>query len=700
MSVTSSAIENLKEKLANLQSERKSFLNEKQISIDKTLSCKQSETNHSSIIEDLREIDREVGSLEHVITNSINLALTIINPVRERERIVTNIGKTVELLKIENELKLLLEKIKNEKSKNSIENKIHIIFEANNLIKINHAVFDNYKDLFLKESQDVLNYLQTSFQEESEKLQSKLTLAVEGNTTGLIKEFNIILTEMDKNSILTYKLTNEIRYMEVFFDVLSSYIIRLYMGTKLNDYIKNNNNPKEVIPSIEGVLLKILSKVSQVINEKKILYFKEFNDFKAVKLLIERMMAGVENTVESLVKLVLDLGESIEGSDINYICQLESNVIDKFEKFKFFIDIHLQKINVLEGNGKSYDSVVACTKKFNSSLYDLSERYGNNEIKCIKDKLYELFKDDSKTYNSRLEENLTSKYDELVPTTLVAVDDFFFILRTSGSRAVDSHNLQRCMAIINNLKGVISEELMQLLDLKISAMLIKTTMKYGSNKSAMAEIKYSCKEDPILSQKFTYGNLYLISCINAVDQCQNNLVNLFEELRYNIDETIIKSEVYDPQKIILPSNDESSDNLTNNIKWFKDNEIGLIEIVFNDVEDIKKMYDEFLIKKIKLAFEFLVLHIKSSVDILNSVNYYIEGRNITSSDLTESFSNKFVDETDKLLRQWKTQLSEGGFEKFLSRYAKYVSYYIEELLLMKRYSTYGVIVLEKVSIVF
>ena len=46
-----------------------------------------------------------------------------------------------------------------------IENKINIILEASNLINSNHIVFDSYREQFLKESSDVLNYLQNSFNE-------------------------------------------------------------------------------------------------------------------------------------------------------------------------------------------------------------------------------------------------------------------------------------------------------------------------------------------------------------------------------------------------------------------------------------------------------------------------------------------------------------------------------------------------------
>ena len=44
------------------------------------------------------------------------------------------------------------------------------------------------------------------------------------------------------------------------------------------------------------------------------------------------------------------------------------------------------------------------------------------------------------------------------------------------------------------------------------------------------------------------------------------------------------------------------------------------------------------------------------------------GKNIALAEQLDSFSGKFVEETEKVLNQWKTQLSEGGFNKFLTIY--------------------------------
>ena len=58
-------------------------------------------------------------------------------------------------------------------------------------------------------------------------------------------------------------------------------------------------------------------------------------------------------------------------------------------------------------------------------------------------------------------------------------------------------------------------------------------------------------------------------------------------------------------------------------------------------------------------------------------------------------ARSFIEETEKILHQWKMQLSEGAYNKFLEYYADYASSYIEKVLKRKQYSSYGVILLQK-----
>ena len=63
--------------------------------------------------------------------------------------------------------------------------------------------------------------------------------------------------------------------------------------------------------------------------------------------------------------------------------------------------------------------------------------------------------------------------------------------------------------------------------------------------------------------------------------------------------------------------------------------------------------------------------------------------------MSVSFSTLLIEETEKLLHQWKIQLSEGAFEKFLEYYADYIASYMEKVLKRKQYSSYGVLILQK-----
>lgn len=706
----------LQEKLKYLKNSKKEFLENKGVILKKLISSREiGENDHIKLFEDIKEIDREVAGLEQIITTSINIAVSIINPVKEREKIINNISSTMDLLKIDNDIKSLLSNLKHEKK---IEKKINIILDASNLIKLNHTVFDIYREHFLKESQDVLNYLKNNINENKNKL--FIFLNSEGKLN--IKECNSLINEIDKFSILTYKLTNENSCMEDFFSIICEYVLKAICKDKikefsdsLNSLLQNSSGNslriKEIIETISrNFIVKIFLKIAAIINERKTLYFKEFNDYKIFNLLVEKILLNIEPSIEQMVKIILKISEKLfkdnNCNELDFICGEKINVMTNFEKFRFYVFTLLEKISLMPNLNDVCTSMInshppGCHnffneffKKFNSLVYDLGEQYANTEIKFMKNKLIYLFKEDSLNFSQNLEKNLNSNFDELAGVTLSCIDDFFYILKISGARAIASLNLQLSLAIVNNIKSILLDELLELLDLKISVLMIKTENKYSN----YSEIKYSCKDEPSISYKFTFPNLFLISCINSIDQSRNNISLLFEELKNLIMFEIIESQAFNHRDVILGVNSEIEEQLNENITYFKKNDIDLVNITFSDVEIHVNRYEDFLFKKIRTAFEYLYPSIKSSVDLLNSANFLIDGRNIHHVELSESFSGKFLEETEKVLKQWKTQLSEGGFNKFLTVYAEYVCVYIEKLLLMKNYSTFGAIVLEKVKI--
>lgn len=706
----------LQEKLKYLKNSKKEFLENKGVILKKLISSREiGENDHIKLFEDIKEIDREVAGLEQIITTSINIAVSIINPVKEREKIINNISSTMDLLKIDNDIKSLLSNLKHEKK---IEKKINIILDASNLIKLNHTVFDIYREHFLKESQDVLNYLKNNINENKNKL--FIFLNSEGKLN--IKECNSLINEIDKFSILTYKLTNENSCMENFFSIICEYVLKAICKNKINEFsdslnslLQNSNfnslRIKEIIETISrNFIVKIFLKIAAIINERKTLYFKEFNDYKIFNLLVEKILLNIEPSIEQIVKIILKISEKLfkdnNCNELDFICGEKINVMTNFEKFRFYVFTLLEKISLIPKLNDVSTSMInnhqpGCHnffneffKKFNSLVYDLGEQYANTEIKFMKNKLIYLFKEDSLNFSQNLEKNLNSNFDELASVTLSCIDDFFYILKISGARAIASLNLQLSLAIVNNIKSILLDELLELLDLKISVLMIKTENKYSN----YSEIKYSCKDEPSISYKFTFPNLFLISCINSIDQSRNNISLLFEELKNLIMFEIIESQAFNHRDVILGVNSEIEEQLNENITYRKKNDIDLVNITFSDVEIHVNRYEDFLLKKIRTAFEYLYPSIKSSVDLLNSANFLIDGRNIHHLELSESFSGKFLEETEKVLKQWKTQLSEGGFNKFLTVYAEYVSVYIEKLLMMKNYSTFGAIVLEKVKI--
>ena len=105
---------------------------------------------------------------------------------------------------------------------------------------------------------------------------------------------------------------------------------------------------------------------------------------------------------------------------------------------------------------------------------------------------------------------------------------------------------------------------------------------------------------------------------------------------------------------------------------------------------------EIVHSKMKIAFEYFINHLKSIADVLNSNNFYIK-ENLEAAEQNDPFSSKFIEESEKILKQWKFQLSENNFNKFLTLYVEYTNKHIEKILLLKMFSNFGAILLEKVN---
>ncbi len=117
----------LKSQLKELKKKRNDFLKEKTNKIQSFFSQNENK-NDLSIKDNLNDIDSQIEDLSNIILTSINISNSVIAPIKEKENVIQNIKKTIEILEIENELKNLLIKLEND---NSIENKIKIILEAN-----------------------------------------------------------------------------------------------------------------------------------------------------------------------------------------------------------------------------------------------------------------------------------------------------------------------------------------------------------------------------------------------------------------------------------------------------------------------------------------------------------------------------------------------------------------------------------------
>ena len=693
----------LKSRLNELKTSRKEYLLIKTNTINNlsNFNSKVIQSSMEKTADDLKEIDQQIEALSSIISTSVNIAMSIISPVQEKEQIITNISSTIDILQTENEIKNLLSKLEEE---NIIEKKIQIILEANNYIKTNPSIFESYREKFMQKSLDVLSYLNTTYL----SLKDKIVYEHE-------KESIEFINEMDKTSILNFKLSNNTEQLISFFDFLANFISNIVCSQKKLSDIKDKINAimsnvqiakKEdiidIMKTIKLLIQKIFIKISQNIQERQNAYLTienstgKGNEIKPIFFyLISKLVKGNKNILKELLTLIVKMTSITENNSeyIDLICADCSFVLSACAKFKFYISVLSSKVKEhykLNDDDIINNDINSFFSTFDLVLYDIGEKYCNNEIKFMKEKIISLFEEESKTYLQLLEKHLSSSYDELSGNILTCIEDAFFILKMSGERAIETLNLQFALAIINNIKNLISEDLYALLDTKISAILVKTE---STRYNKYSKIKYKCNYEPILDAKNNFGNLFLISCFDAIDQTREDIPMLLEELNNMVNNEIVNSVIFDTNSIKLPNSEENAKNENNS--YFKSNEVEMIKITFNDQSIILKKYDDFILKKLKLSFEYLYIRINTSVDMLNSVNYLIDQTNLATAEMSVSFSTLLIEETEKLLHQWKTQLSEGAFEKFLEYYADYIASYMEKVLKRKQYSSYGVLLLQK-----
>ena len=232
------------------------------------------------------------------------------------------------------------------------------------------------------------------------------------------------------------------------------------------------------------------------------------------------------------------------------------------------------------------------------------------------------------------------------------------------------------------------------MDLKISTILFKTGFK-SYNSIAHLNLQYICKEEPNLSTKFNFGNLFLILCFNSIDQIQGNISSLHDTLKSEMNDNYFEN--FNHNSVLLDESDQK-ENLIN-YQYIKKNVKDLFSMAIMEMEKNKGYYEDFLLAKMKISFEFLREHIKSVADLLNSNNFFVK-ENIESAEICDPFSSKFIEESEKILKQWKMQLSENNFNKFLTFYVECTNNHIEKILRLKTFSNFGAIILEKVFYFF
>ena len=567
----SNTYENLKQRLIDLQNSRKDFLNLKTqklklINSPSNPDIKENKSNIKNLLNDeISEIDQNIESLSSIIKTSIDIGKSIICPVSEKETILHNVENTIEILEIEKDIKILLNNLENE---TNIENKIEIILKGNKLINKNQNIFKEYQDEFIQKSRDVLSFLQTTYNSYKEKIIQNYNFNYKDKNKDEIKEkekeVKEYIKEMEKNVLLIYNLSNQKEFLYNFFQFLGDNIQQSTVSINFIEDIENkikkikqendkniNNNNNEInnmvkdenikdeLVGISDViktkLQKIFLKISHCIQERQKNYIlldnqnnsnintnndnnninnnKEYPLFYKLLIIIIKTLEPYQiKLIKYLINIIEIMEKNLEIFSYDLICADSSFVISICEKFKFYItilNIKTEKYYHLENDNNS--PINDFLNNFNSILYDIGEKYCSNELLFMKNNIIKLFEDESSNYKDLLITSLDYKYDELSGNILNCIEDIFFVMKTSGERAISTLNLQIALGIINHIKVILNEDLYFLEDYKISTILPQEedyNINIDNFKSLIKNISYYCNDLPSLTNKNIYSKYF------------------------------------------------------------------------------------------------------------------------------------------------------------------------------------------------
>lgn len=551
-----------------------------------------------------------------------------------------------------------------------------------------------------------------------------------------INMFNLLINKLSCKSY--YYIQNKVKYIGKIIDFYENNYSKtknkLISGNKIkndNGYnynknlesnniseleLNNENNNDETSHELDSICHILIYTISKLIifkyfcltTKAKIDYFKNITNNKLTIINNNKLFSFNSNN--------LKIHKS--NSNLEQLSNKVSNVLNSNNSKKVNSSNSISNNNI-----DNINEILDILKPYENISYELGEKYHKYELSFINYNLLNIFKNDNITFTELdLNMYINNDYLQIISQFLSPIEDFFFILKIACSRAIDTLDLQLCLPIFNYIKEILQEDMIEIIDIKLCSIIPSSVPRSDKYTILNNKSKYS---NPTLSHKFNPSNLYFIICLNHITQSLENITTLFENSKQLIKDTffsctssdinnnenneqentnnnIIDNKENSPfnQDKIIPDlfNNTIAKNFDIDFKYnyFKSNDYELVNFTFHDVSSLIKIYENYLNKKLNDLFDnYFRNYIKSSTDMLNSVNYNIDNKSLLSAELSDSFANKFIDETDKLLKQWKQQLSELAFNYFISIYCSYVSLYLEQTFMLKRYSNFGVILFEK-----
>ncbi|KAF0984660.1 hypothetical protein FDP41_000559 [Naegleria fowleri] len=266
----------------------------------------------------------------------------------------------------------------------------------------------------------------------------------------------------------------------------------------------------------------------------------------------------------------------------------------------------------------------------------------------------DFFESDEEETSSDEEDDETTKYSSVI-------NDVFFILRKSLNRAIDSQNISVICAICNHINGILCGEYFEFTKKNLHLI----SLEHTNDKDRFVKILKSLNNIQISSE-------YILKLKKEFDR--NYEDRLFKERRVNLPQEMFTQ---DRMKLRSCSSDlvQSSIFFSDQLRVYTRKVVSSQEYALGIERDI-----DFLLNR----------------ELSQNPQFYILTENqFAAKELSNSLTQKFIVDMDRVLNLYKKYLTKFNFEELVELAIDILCHRMEHLILNRRFNYFGGVQVDK-----